>query len=249
VSAAEVIVPFVIVQAYVVAPAGPEAVLPGEAVQTLAVGVVIVGVAGFALIVAEALFVALHPEAFVTTSVRFTLPDAPAVQVTVWMFVADVIVPPVIDQAYVVAPAGPEAVFPVEFAQTPPAGIPVIVGVAGEGLIVAEALFVAEQPDAFVTTSVRFTLPEEPAVQVTVWRFVAEVMVPPVIVQAYVAAPAGPVAVFPVESAQTPPAGIPVIVGVAGFGRIVAVALFVALHPDALVTTSVRFTLPDEPAV
>ena len=80
------------------------------------------------------------------------------------MFVADVIVPPVIVQAYVVAPAGPEAVFPVESAQTPPAGIPVIAGVAGEGLIVAEALFVAEQPDAFVTTSVRFTFPDEPAV-------------------------------------------------------------------------------------
>jgi len=80
------------------------------------------------------------------------------------MFVAEVIVPPVIDQAYVVAPAGPDAVFPVEAAQTPPAGTPVIVGVAGFALIVAVALFVAEQPEAFVTTSVRFTLPEAPAV-------------------------------------------------------------------------------------
>jgi len=80
------------------------------------------------------------------------------------MFAADVIVPPVIDQAYVVAPAGPDAVFPVESAQTPPAGTPVIAGVAGFALIVAAALFVAEQPDAFVTTSVRFTLPEAPAV-------------------------------------------------------------------------------------
>ena len=80
------------------------------------------------------------------------------------MFAAEVIVPPVIDHAYVVAPAGPDAVFPVESAQTPPAGTPVIVGVAGGGLIVAEAQFVALQPDAFVTTSVRFTLPVEPAV-------------------------------------------------------------------------------------
>ena len=79
--------------------------------------------------------------------------------------------------------------------------------------------------------------------------FAAEVIVPPVIVQAYVVAPAGPEAVFPVESAQTPPAGIPVIAGVAGFALIVAAALFVALHPEAFVTTSVRFTLPDEPAV
>ena len=158
------IVPPVIDQAYVVAPPGPDAVLPAERVQTEAEAGVIVGVAGFALIAAVAPFVAEQPEALVTTSVRFTLPEAPAVYVTVWMFVADVIVPPVIDQAYVVAPPGPEAVFPVEDAQTPPAGTPVIVGVAGAGLIAAAALFVAEQPDELVTTSVRFTLPEAPAV-------------------------------------------------------------------------------------
>ena len=74
------------------------------------------------------------------------------------------IVPPVIDQAYVVAPAGPVAVFPVELAQTPPAGTPVIAGVAGFALIAVVVLFEVEQPDAFVTTSVRFTLPDAPAV-------------------------------------------------------------------------------------
>ena len=73
------IVPPVTVHAYVVAPAGPEAVLPGEAVQTLAVGVEIVGVAGFALIAVVVLFEAEQPDAFVTTSVRLTLPDDPAV--------------------------------------------------------------------------------------------------------------------------------------------------------------------------
>ena len=57
------IVPPVIDHAYVVAPAGPEAVLPGEAVQTLAVGVVIVGVAGFALIAVVVLLEAEQPEA------------------------------------------------------------------------------------------------------------------------------------------------------------------------------------------
>ena len=76
---AEVIVPPVIDQAYVVAPAGPDAVLPGEAVQTLAVGVVIVGVAGFALIAVVVLFEAEQPDAFVTASVSWTFPDAPAV--------------------------------------------------------------------------------------------------------------------------------------------------------------------------
>jgi len=80
------------------------------------------------------------------------------------MFAADVIVPPVIVHAYVVAPAGPDAVFPVESAQTPPAGTPVIVGVAGFALIAVVALLEAEQPEAFVTTSVRSTLPVAPAV-------------------------------------------------------------------------------------
>ncbi len=44
------------------------------------------------------------------------------------------------------------------------AGTPVIVGVAGFALIAAVVLFEAEQPDAFVTTSVRLTFPEAPAV-------------------------------------------------------------------------------------
>jgi hypothetical protein len=79
------------------------------------------------------------------------------------VFVADVGVPPVIDQAYVVAPAGPDAVLPAERVQTEvEAGV--IVGVAGFALIVAVALFVAEQPEALVRTSVRFTFPEAPAV-------------------------------------------------------------------------------------
>ena len=53
----------------------------------------------------------------------------------VWMFVAEVIVPFTIDQAYVVAPAGPAAELPVELAQTC-AGVGVIVGVAGLALMV-----------------------------------------------------------------------------------------------------------------
>ena len=79
------------------------------------------------------------------------------------MFAAEVMVPFTIDHAYVVAPAGPAAVLPVELAQTC-AGVGVIVGVAGVGLTVTFYVFVAEQPDAFVTTSVRSTVPEAPAV-------------------------------------------------------------------------------------
>ena len=54
----------------------------------------------------------------------------------VWMLVAEVIVPFTMDQAYVVAPAGPEAELPVELAQTV-AGVGVMVGavsVAGVAL-------------------------------------------------------------------------------------------------------------------
>src|SRR5204862_221865 len=53
----------------------------------------------------------------------------------VWMLAAEVIVPLTIDQAYVVAPAGPAAVLPVELAQTC-AGVGVIAGVAGLALTV-----------------------------------------------------------------------------------------------------------------
>jgi F0F1-type ATP synthase membrane subunit c/vacuolar-type H+-ATPase subunit K len=121
-----------------------------------------------------------QPFPFVTVSVRPTLPEAPAVYVIVWMFVALVIVPFVIDQEYVVAPAGPEAVLPVEFAQTC-AGEGVIVGMAGRGLIGTLDVAWAEQPEAFVTVRVSPTLPEAPAVYVIVWMFVALVIVPFVI--------------------------------------------------------------------
>jgi hypothetical protein len=99
------------------------------------------------------------------------------------MLVAEVIVPPVIDQAYVVAPAGPAAELPVELAQTW-AGVGVIAGVAGEGLIVTLEVLLAVQPEALLTTSVRPTVPEAPAVKVMVWMFVAEVIAPFVIDQA-----------------------------------------------------------------
>jgi hypothetical protein len=79
------------------------------------------------------------------------------------MLVAEVIVPFTIDHAYVAAPAGPLAVFPTELAQTC-AGVGVIVGVAGLGLMGMFEVLFAEQPDALVTTSVRSTVPVAPAV-------------------------------------------------------------------------------------
>ena len=93
--------------------------------------------------------------------------------------------------------------FPVEAAQTPPAGIPVIAGVAGLALIGTFRLAVVLQLAALVTVSVSATFPEAPAVYVTVCWSVAEVIVPFEIDHAYAVAPAGPDAEFPVESAQT----------------------------------------------
>ena len=81
----------------------------------------------------------------------------------VCVFVAEVIVPFTIDQAYVVAPPGPLAWLPVEFAQTC-AGVGVIVGVAGFALIVIQTVFEAEQPAALVMVTVRQTVPDAPAV-------------------------------------------------------------------------------------
>ena len=80
----------------------------------------------------------------------------------VWILVAEVIAPLVIDQKYVVAPAGPEAELPVELAQVL-AGV-VMDGVAGLALMVTLALLLAEQPDALVTVRLRPTTPEAPAV-------------------------------------------------------------------------------------
>ena len=123
-----------------------------------------------------------------------------------------------------------------------------IVGVAGVGLTVTFEVFVAEQPDAFVTTSVRSVVPAAPAVYVIVWMFVAEVIVPFTIDQAYVVAPAGPAALLPVEPAQTC-AGVGVIVGAVGFALMITFTVLLAEHPEALVTTSVRSVVPAAPAV
>ncbi len=184
------------------APAGPDAPLPEEFAHRAAGVGVIVGVAGAALTGTSRLFDAWQPLAFVTVRSSVTLPEGPAVYVIVSMSVALVIVPFVIDQAYVVAPAGPEAVLPVEFPQIG-VGVGVITGAAGTALIVTSRVFWAEHPPGFVTVRSSFTVPEGPAVYVMVWTFVALVIVPFVITHAYEVAPAGPRARFPVESAQT----------------------------------------------
>src|SRR5687767_7121159 len=144
---AEVMVPFTIDHAYVVAPAGPSAVLPAELGQRVDGVGVIVGVAGVALMGTLTVLLAAQPAGLVATRVRSAVSLAPAVYVMVWMFVADVIVPLTIDHAYVVAPAGPVAELPVELAQTC-AGVGVMVGVDGEALIGTLIVLLAAQPAA-----------------------------------------------------------------------------------------------------
>src|SRR5262249_13557068 len=182
---------------------------------------------------------------FVTTSVRPTLPEEPAVYVTVWRLFALVIVPFVMDQSHAPA-AGPEAVLPDAFAHTE-AGVGVIVGAPGFAVMGTLTVFEAEQLEPFVTTSVRPTLPDAPAEYVIVWTFAALVMVPFTIDQAYVAAPAGPWAMFPVEPAQTA-AGVE-IDGAGGVALMGTSTLFCAGQFEAFVTTSVSPTLPEAPAL
>ena len=124
----------------------------------------------------------------------------------------------------------------------------VIVGVDGLALTTTSWVLLAEQPVAFVTVKLSVVVPATPAVQVMVWMFVAEVMVPLVIPHEYVVAPAGPVAVLPVEPAQTPLAD-GVIVGAAGLATMVTLVPFEAEQPLPLVTVRVRSTVPEEPAV
>ena len=90
--------PLAIDHEYVVAPAGPVAVLPVELAHTAGDDGVIVGVAGLAFTVTFALFVAEQPAALVTVSVSVVVPATPAVQVTVCAVCPPVMMPLVIDQ-------------------------------------------------------------------------------------------------------------------------------------------------------
>ena len=92
---------------------------------------------------------ALQPAAVVMPSDSVTLPEAPAVNVTLCAFVALVIVPFAIVQAYVAIPAGPLAVFPVELALTTAGAV--IVALAE--LTVSVAVLVFAEPQLFVKTA------------------------------------------------------------------------------------------------
>src|SRR5262245_3688439 len=88
---------------------------------------VIVGVEGAGLIVTLIVDEDWHPAALVIVRWRSVVPEAPAVYVTLCPVVEPWVEPLVIDQAYVMAPAGPEAELPATLGQRD-VGIGVIVG-------------------------------------------------------------------------------------------------------------------------
>ena len=166
-----VIVPFVIVQLYV-APATEATEAEPEAPLQIAAGAVIV-----ALCEPDAVQPA---EVIVTLSV--VVPEAPAVKVIAFVLVALVIVPLVIDHAYVApACAGTLALLPVEPAQTVDGAVIVATGFA---LTVTLCDDEVAQLAPSVTVTPRTVVPEGPAVKVIVLVLVALVIVPFVIVQA-----------------------------------------------------------------
>jgi hypothetical protein len=104
-------------------------------------------------------------------------------------------------------------------------------------LIGTLAEFVLEQPETFVTVRFSVTFPVEPAVKV-MFCPVALVGVPLTIDHEYVAAPAGPLAAFPVEFAFTLLGAV--ITGVAGLAfTVTVVADDAALEQPFAVTTTV----------
>jgi hypothetical protein len=116
---------------------------------------------GSGLIVIVALPLDVQPDGSVTSTLSAIDPDAPAVIVTAFVPVPAVIVPPVIDQAYV-APVvtGTLALIPVWFEQTFAGAVIVAVGSGVIGWVaVAEVL----QPPV-VSTRVKPTEPDVAAV-------------------------------------------------------------------------------------
>src|ERR1041385_939564 len=169
-----------------------------------------------------------------------------------WMLVAEVIVPLVIDQAYVVAPAGPLAVLPTEFGQTL-AGVGVMVGVAG-ALTVSVAAVVVELPQELVKTA-RYWLPLSDAAVVKVSEVdVAPAMllkVPPPLVETCHCTVAAGVAVAAAVKVTGCPAQMVCEAGLvvtAGGTLTVSVAAVVCAVPSGLVKTA-RYCLPLSAAV
>ncbi|HVH12722.1 MAG TPA: hypothetical protein VM759_06715, partial [Longimicrobium sp.] len=236
-------VPFVIVQRYVMpARAATVAVSPVWPASTGLVAVMAAGRVGAAIdctVAVPGLLAA--PAAFRSTQVMVIVPTAPAVYVMrlipplVTPAVPPVvIVPPERVQVYVMpVRAGTVAVRPVAPVVT---GLTVVmVGVSGPPTTVTLLLPVALTP-ARVTTQPRDNVPAEPALKVTAFVPAPAVMVPFVIVQAYVA-PAwlGTEACSPAAPAETLAGAVIVAFGAAST-MAHAVAAMAAFALSAAVT-------------
>jgi hypothetical protein len=181
---ADVIEPPLIDQEYVAPgePDGTDAMLPLEFAATDEGAAMAVDGGVHGVIVIDFVPVAVQPLS-VTVTERFTLPVAPALNAIDVVFVADVMVPPVMDHRYVAPPdpAVTEALFAVEFATI---AADAVIAVEGgvHGVMLIEVLPVAVHPLS-VTVAVRSTVPLGPAVKVIEGPFAAEVIEPPAIVQ------------------------------------------------------------------
>src|SRR5437764_4288953 len=107
-----------IVRSLFVLPAGPAAVTLFPYTTLFRSVGVMVGTAGLALMVTLAVLLAEQPAGLVTTSVRPTVERARTRLNSIHRCISDAIVRLKINKAKIVAPAGPEAGLPVEFAKS-----------------------------------------------------------------------------------------------------------------------------------
>ena len=214
--------------------------LPGEPAHADAGAVI--DAAGFAAMVTVCDELDEQPFA-VTVTARVVVPDAPAVKVMLLVLLALVMVPLVIVQAYVApAVAGTLAVSPA------------VDGHVEDGAVIVAAAPLAvetvcvplfEQPPT-VTVTPRVTLPVEPAVKVMALLLVELVIVPLVIVQAYVApACAGTLAELPVLFTHVVDGALMVALGSAVMATLCVPVL---VQPFA-VTVTLTVVVPLAPAV
>lgn len=231
---ADVIVPPLTCQSYV-APAPASATLATPAVSAQSVEGAVMAAAGSGLMaMAGVLDVALQPDAVVTVTLSDTLPLAPALNETLRPL-AEAIVPPVICQTYVApAPASATLAAPAAFAQIDRGAV---MAASGVGLMAIDALPVALHPAAVVTVTLSDTLPPAPALNETS-RPLAEVIVPPLICQTYVApAPASAALALPVAPAQIS-AGAAIVADGFAFTVTATASLGALLQPRESVTTT-----------
>ena len=182
----------------------------------------------------------LH-EPFVTVIASVVLPDAPAVKLMAVVPCPLLIVPLVIVHAYVAPACEATLAFALAFAQTFAGAV--IVGV-GTALIVIDVLPVPLH-EPLVTVMPRVTLPDAPAVKLIAFVLCPLLIVPFVIVHAYVAPACDGTLALALPFAQMFAGARIAAAGVA----LMFIDAFEALVQPFALTVTLSVTLPDAPAV